>query len=77
VHGHALLGISRGTSASQREKSEAADLMEMVPNDAESGLAAAPCAIQGALAIAKPEKVAKTVFSWYTGLGSSSLERFS
>jgi hypothetical protein len=51
--------------------------MEMVPNDAESGLAAAPCAIQGALAIAKPEKVAKTVFSWYTGLGSSSLERFS
>jgi hypothetical protein len=38
------------------EESETAELMEMVPNNAESGLAAAPRAILGALAIAKPEK---------------------
>ena len=70
VHGHGLLGISRGTSAAELHfcswkswsrlplaeshtmmpapggGSEAADLMEMVPNDAESGLAGA-CALRG------------------------------
>ena len=42
------------------EKSEMAELMEMVQNDADSSRPASPRAIQSALAIAKPENFSNT-----------------
>ena len=51
------------------EKSEMAELLEMVQNDGDSSHPASPRAIQSALAITKPEKVAKSVNSWSRRVG--------
>jgi hypothetical protein len=57
------------------EKSEMAELMEMVQNDADSSHPPSPRAIQSALAIAKPEKVAKSVNSWSRRVGLVAVPR--
>jgi hypothetical protein len=59
------------------EKSEMAKLMEMVQNDAESSHPPSPHAILGALAIAKHEKVAKSVNSWSMRVGLVAVPRMA
>ena len=51
------------------EQIDTAKLMEMVQNDAERSRPASPRAIQGALAIAKRKKIAKSVNSWSMRVG--------
>jgi hypothetical protein len=57
------------------EKSEMAELLEMVQNDGDSSHPASPRAIQSALAITKPEKVAKSVNSWSRRVGLVAVPR--